>query len=81
MVASFIASSKSFGSVGFSADAPSTNLKSPFLSKNTVAKSIYERNMDDKKKQLVEFKKSKIAKDIESAFPDAILTDIIDGEQ
>ena len=51
------------------------------LSKNTVAKSIYERNMDDKKKQLVEFKKSKIAKDIESAFPDAILTDIIDGEQ
>ena len=46
------------------------------LSKNTEAKSIYEQNIEQKTSKLVEFKKSKLAKQIEEAFPDAKLTDI-----
>ena len=46
------------------------------LSKNVVAKSLYEKNLENKSNQIEEFKKSKIAKDIEQAFPDANLTDI-----
>ena len=46
------------------------------LSKNVVAKSLYEKNLENKSNQVEEFKKSKIAKDIEQAFPDANLTDI-----
>ncbi len=46
------------------------------LSKNLEAKSIYEKNLEIKKNQIEEFKKSKVAKEIETAFPDAKLTDI-----
>jgi len=46
------------------------------LSKNAVAKSLYEKNLENKSNQIEEFKKSKIAKDIEQAFPDANLTNI-----
>ena len=50
------------------------------LSKNTNAKSIYEKNLEDKSSKLEEFKKSKIAKDIKKAFPDAKLVDLIEEE-
>ena len=46
------------------------------LSKNLEAKSIYEKNLEIKKNQIEEFKKSRIAKEIEIAFPDAKLTDL-----
>ncbi len=48
------------------------------LSKNNDAKSIYEQNLENKKTQILEFKKNKIAQEIESAFPDAKLIDIIE---
>ena len=51
-----------------------------FSSKNTEAKSIYEKNLEDKNNQMEEFKKSKIAKDIQNAFPDAKLTDFKEEE-
>ena len=50
------------------------------LSKNTEAKSIYEKNLENKKSEIEEFKKSKISKDIQSAFPDAKLIDVQDEE-
>ena len=50
------------------------------LSKNLDAKSIYEKNLESKSTQIEEYKKSKKAKDIESAFPDAKLIDITDEE-
>ena len=50
------------------------------LSKNTQAKSIYEKNIEYKNKKLEEFKTSKIAKEINTAFPDAKLIDIKDNE-
>ncbi len=46
------------------------------LSKNNDAKSIYEKNMEQKLSKLVEFKKSELADQIEKAFPDAKLIDI-----
>jgi len=46
------------------------------LSKNNVAKSIFEKNMEKKSSKLEEFKKSDIAKQIKEAFPDAKLIDI-----
>ena len=46
------------------------------LSKNTDAKSIYEKNLEDKNNKIEEFKKNKIAQDIQNAFPDAKLIDI-----
>ena len=46
------------------------------LSKNTEAKSIYEKNLENKSNKIEEFKKSKIAEDIQNAFPDAKLIDI-----
>lgn len=46
------------------------------LSKNPEAKSIYEKNLENQNRTIEDFKKSKIAKDLESAFPDAELTDI-----
>jgi len=46
------------------------------LSKNPEAKSIYEKNLESKNFKIEEFKKSKIANDFESAFPDAKLTDV-----
>ena len=50
------------------------------LSKNLEAKSIYEKNLDNQNKTIEEFKKSKIAKDLETAFPDAKLTEIKEEE-
>ena len=50
------------------------------LSKNTVAKSVYEKNLEDKFERIEEFKKSKLAQDIQKAFPDAKLIDIKDGD-
>ncbi len=50
------------------------------LSKNNDAKSIYEKNLEDKSNMIHEFKKSKAAKDIQKAFPDAKLVDLTDEE-
>ena len=50
------------------------------LSKNTEAKSIYEKNLENKSNKIEEFKKSKIAEDIQNAFPDAKLIDIKEEE-
>jgi len=50
------------------------------LSKNTDAKSIYEKNLEDKSNKVEEFKKSKIAQDIQKAFPDAKLIDLKEEE-
>ena len=41
------------------------------LSKNTEAKSVYEKNVEKKSAKLMEFKNSDLAKQIEEAFPDA----------
>ena len=46
------------------------------LSKNSEAKSVYEKNIEAKNNLIDEFKKGKIAKEIETAFPDAKLIDI-----
>ena len=46
------------------------------LSKNSEAKSVYERNIEAKNNFINEFKKGKTAKEIETAFPDAKLIDI-----
>ena len=43
------------------------------LSKNSEAKSIHEKNLEIMDNKIDEFKKSKIAKDIEINFPDAKL--------
>ena len=50
------------------------------LSKNAYAKSIFEKNQEDKSNKIEEFKKSKIAKDIQKAFPDAKLIDLKEEE-
>ena len=50
------------------------------LSQNLEAKSIYEKNLENQNRTIEDFKKSKIAKDLESAFPDAELTDIKEDE-
>ncbi len=50
------------------------------LSKNADAKSIYEKNLEDKSNKAEEFKKSKIAQDIQKAFPDAKLIDLKEEE-
>ena len=46
------------------------------LSKNADAKSIYEKNLENKNNKIDEFKKSKIAEDIQKTFPDAKLIDL-----
>ncbi len=46
------------------------------LSKNSKAKSIHEKNLEIMDNKIDEFKKSKIAKDIEINFPDAKLVEI-----
>jgi len=48
------------------------------LSKNNDAKSVYEKKLEDKNGMIEEFKKSKVAKDIQKAFPDAKLIDLKD---
>ncbi len=50
------------------------------LSKNTEAKSIYEKNLEDKNNKVEMFKKSKIAEEIQKAFPDAKLIDFKEEE-
>ena len=50
------------------------------LSKNSDAKSIYEKNQEDKNNMIEEFKKSKVAQDIQKAFPDAKLIDLTEEE-
>ena len=50
------------------------------LSKNADAKSIYEKNLEDKNNKIEEFKKSKIAEDIQKTFPDAKLIDLKEEE-
>ena len=50
------------------------------LSKNTNVKSIYEKNQEDKNIKLNEFKKGKIAREIQDAFPDAKLIDYREEE-
>ena len=51
------------------------------LSKNTEAKSIYEKNQESKSNLIEVFKDSKIAKEIEAAFPDAELIDVQNSEE
>ena len=46
------------------------------LSKNTLAKSIYEKDLEAQNNAIEEFKKSEIAKEIDLAFPDANLLGI-----
>ena len=50
------------------------------LSKNSNAKSFYEKNLEDKSNMFEEFKKSKVAQDMLSAFPDAKLIDLKEEE-
>ena len=50
------------------------------LSKNADAKSIYEKNLEDKSNMIEEFKKSRVAKDFQKEFPDAKLIDLIEEE-
>tara|TARA_Y100000389_G_scaffold106672_1_gene103622 strand:- start:4389 stop:6062 length:1674 start_codon:yes stop_codon:yes gene_type:complete len=50
------------------------------LSKNAEAKSIYEKNLEHKSNKIEEFKKSKIALDVQKAFPDAKLIDLKEDE-
>ena len=51
------------------------------LSKNSDVKSLYEKALESKNVEISEFKKSKIAKDIETNFPDAKLIEIINKEE
>ena len=51
------------------------------LSKNTIAKSIYEKNQEYISDKIENFKKSKTAKDIQEAFPDAKLIDLKEEEE
>ena len=46
------------------------------LSKNSSAKSIYEKKQQDQSDKIEDFKKSKIVQDIKKAFPDAKLIDL-----
>jgi len=50
------------------------------LSKNNEAKSVYEKNLENKENMIEEFKKSKVAQDLQKAFPDAKLVDLTEEE-
>ena len=50
------------------------------LSKNEEAKSIYEKKQENKINLFENFKKNKLAKDLEAAFPDAKLIEIKEEE-
>ena len=50
------------------------------LSKNIEAKSLYEKDLEDKNLKISEFKKSKIANELQTAFPDAELINIKNEE-
>ena len=45
-----------------------------------IKTSIYEISQEDKSNKIEEFKKSKIAQDIQKAFPDAKLVDFKEEE-
>ena len=55
-------------------------LKSIYEAERWDAKSIYEKNLEDKSNKVEEYKKSKIAQDIQEAFPDAKLIDLKEEE-
>ena len=46
------------------------------LSKNAEAKSIYEKNLEDKESEINKFENSKTAKEVLKAFPDAKLIEV-----
>ena len=50
------------------------------LSKNNAAMSIYEKDLENKKKQVAIFEKSRLAKEIEAAFPDAKLINLTEED-
>ena len=50
------------------------------LSKNADAKSIFEKNLENKNNEIEKFKKSSTAHEIENIFPDAKLIDIKEEE-
>ena len=50
------------------------------LSKNNEAKSIYEKNLENKDYMIEEFKKGKVAQDMQKVFPDAKLVDLTEEE-
>ena len=50
------------------------------LSKNTEAKSIYEKNLENKENNIKKFEEGKFAKELQDAFPDAKLIEIRDKE-
>ncbi len=50
------------------------------LSKNNEAKSVYEKNLENKDTMIEEFKKTKVAKDIQKTFPDAKLINLTEEE-
>ncbi len=50
------------------------------LSKNSEAKSLYEKNLENKDNMIEEFNKSKVAQDIKKVFPDAKLVDLTEEE-
>ena len=50
------------------------------LSKNISAKSVYEKNLENKINKIDEFKKSKVALDVQKLFPDAKLVDLKEEE-
>ncbi len=48
------------------------------LSKNNIAKSIFEKNLEKQENKIKEIKKSSVVKKIEEAFPDAKLINILE---
>ena len=50
------------------------------LSKNAQAKSVYEKDLEGKNNKIKDFKKGKIAQEIEKNFPDAKLIDILEDD-
>ena len=50
------------------------------LSKNNEAKSVYEKKQEDQNNKIENFKKTKIAQDIQKTFPDAKLIDLKEEE-
>ena len=51
------------------------------LSKDKAAKSVYEKNIEKSNKRFEDFQKSRIAKEIETAFPDAQLVEVNEREE
>ena len=50
------------------------------LSKNNDAKSIYEKDLETKKKLIENFNHTELGKKMTEAFPDALLTNITEKE-